>query len=216
LGPPVRTPGPGHREANQPLVDLCRLRRGRAAVGQFGSVSTDPDDRVAVRDRLRGKKSEKTRRRFCASDWAMVVSHYRSSRMNTVIARIIQMSKEALTRTSVFIGHDQLENLRRRSNESGVPMAFMIRRSISLYLSGMSNQSVTGHDPGSDGRSRTSLNPWRRSHRSRLPSPLSPLTAWRPHRVFHPHLPDHLVCRPDRRRRPDVPAHFPRSWLRVP
>jgi hypothetical protein len=48
------------------------------------------------------------------------------------------MSKGKLARTSVFVGQDQLERLRQISNESGVPLAFMVRRGISLYLDSVS------------------------------------------------------------------------------
>jgi hypothetical protein len=57
------------------------------------------------------------------------------------------MRQGGLIRTSVFVGRDQLEDLRQRSNESGIPMAFMIRRGISLYLSGISDQSMPRQGP---------------------------------------------------------------------
>jgi hypothetical protein len=60
------------------------------------------------------------------------------------------MRQGGLIRTSVFVGRDQLEDLRQHSNESGIPVAFMIRRGISLYLRGISNQSLPCHDPRSE------------------------------------------------------------------
>ncbi len=57
------------------------------------------------------------------------------------------MNKERLTRTSVFLGCDQLEQLRAFSNESGVPIAVMVRRGVALYLSDLPVTSVGGIRP---------------------------------------------------------------------
>jgi len=40
----------------------------------------------------------------------------------------------SLTRTSMFLGVDQLESLRELSDETGIPMAVMMRQGIDLVL----------------------------------------------------------------------------------
>jgi hypothetical protein len=42
--------------------------------------------------------------------------------------------RPTLKRTSVFLTADQLAHLAARSNESGVPIAVMIRRAVEAYL----------------------------------------------------------------------------------
>jgi hypothetical protein len=39
-----------------------------------------------------------------------------------------------LKRTSLFVGLDQLEELRKISERTGTPVSFMIRRGVDLYL----------------------------------------------------------------------------------
>ena len=57
------------------------------------------------------------------------------------------MIKERLTRTSVFLGCDQLEQLRAISNESGIPIAVMVRRGVTLYLNDPPVTSIAGSRP---------------------------------------------------------------------
>ncbi len=54
------------------------------------------------------------------------------------------MIKGKLARTSVFLGQDQLEQLRQISTESGIPLAVMIRRGVQLYIGGI----LSGYIPG--------------------------------------------------------------------
>lgn len=58
------------------------------------------------------------------------------------------MNKGRLTRTSVFLGQDQLEQLRRISDESGVPLAVMVRRGIGLFLDAASRRPAPRWGPG--------------------------------------------------------------------
>jgi hypothetical protein len=61
------------------------------------------------------------------------------------------MHKEKLARTSVFLGQEQLDQLREMSAASGIPVAVMIRRGIGLYLdsvSGGQGQATRAHQAG--------------------------------------------------------------------
>jgi hypothetical protein len=49
-----------------------------------------------------------------------------------------------LTRTSVFIGREQLEDLRRLSRETGLAVAVMIRHGIQLYLGCVTDHTIPG------------------------------------------------------------------------
>jgi hypothetical protein len=53
----------------------------------------------------------------------------------------------ALTRTSVFVGEDQIEALRRLTEETGIPMSFVIRRGIDIALANY-RVGVSGREVG--------------------------------------------------------------------
>ncbi|MGP0066076.1 MAG: ribbon-helix-helix domain-containing protein [Isosphaeraceae bacterium] len=57
------------------------------------------------------------------------------------------MKKGELARTSVFLRSDQLARLRAISEESGIPLAVMIRRGVSRYLDDWPGTSVVGIRP---------------------------------------------------------------------
>jgi hypothetical protein len=53
----------------------------------------------------------------------------------------------SLTRTSTFVGADQLKSLRELSDETGIPMAVMMRKGIDLVLAERQTH-VTSPNPG--------------------------------------------------------------------
>ena len=57
------------------------------------------------------------------------------------------MKKRDLARTSIFLGRDQLDQLREISNESGIPVAVMVRRGVARYLDNLPGAPVTGVRP---------------------------------------------------------------------
>lgn len=59
------------------------------------------------------------------------------------------MTRGRLARTSVLIGQGQLDRLRRISEESGVPIAVVVRRGVQFYLdAGGVPIPRWGHDKG--------------------------------------------------------------------
>jgi hypothetical protein len=52
-----------------------------------------------------------------------------------------------LARTSLYVGEDQIVEMRRVRERTGVPMGFLIRRGIDLALADYSHAGSDGKDP---------------------------------------------------------------------